>query len=295
MQAYSLPEDPFHLQMGWGTIMSCSYSNGLKSCNHHRVCLFVCLFVSSLSFPSPVSYSLNVTFASYSHGAKKLVGQKTHLWRWLVEQKWAYPILFTLISSLLSPLSTFLLFVPFLPSPFPNIQNLQRPPISLHSTMSNKPSAKAIARLNATTLFPEIKKGTPIVHSHTRKLAVKWHKGGHSTNQVYFACFFFLRTSYRNREEPFALRYPRLLHLQCHEEGRPYDRMVILLEPCLVAIVLSSPCKEQNSRLFQWIVFLCYNMVPWQAIVGRQKSSWTGTKIILVTRGNYTGIRKRTV
>ncbi|KAG9071171.1 hypothetical protein KI688_008716 [Linnemannia hyalina] len=28
--------------------------------------------------------------------------------------------------------------------------------------MSNKPSAKAIARLNATTLFPEIKKGTLI-------------------------------------------------------------------------------------------------------------------------------------
>lgn len=28
-----------------------------------------------------------------------------------------------------------------------------------HRTMSNKPSAKAIARLNATTLFPEIKKG----------------------------------------------------------------------------------------------------------------------------------------
>lgn len=27
-------------------------------------------------------------------------------------------------------------------------------------TMSNKPSAKAVARLNATTLFPEIKKGT---------------------------------------------------------------------------------------------------------------------------------------
>lgn len=80
-----------------------------KSCNH-RVCLFVvCLFVvssslPSLPFPSPVPYSLDVTFASYSHGAKKLVGQKSNLgggW----SSKWDTPILSTLISSF--PLFTF--------------------------------------------------------------------------------------------------------------------------------------------------------------------------------------------
>lgn len=186
--------------------MSRSYSNGLKSC------LFVCFFVVSypslpFPFPSPVPYSLNVTFASFSHGAKKLVGQKRNLgggW----SSKWAYPILSTLISSFLSSLSTFLFFVSFPPSfPF-NTQNLQPPPTSLHSTMSNKPSAKAIARLNATTLFPEIKKGTLMFHSHTRNWLSNGTKADTQLTRAIFLVSFYhgLHLEIEKNPSLFAIR-----------------------------------------------------------------------------------------
>lgn len=73
----------------------------------------------------------------------------------------------------------------------------QLPPASLtlsHSsttTMSNKPSAKAIARLNATTLFPEIKKGS----AFDEVLFISQLRSSKTTVHLLFIFVFYFRQS----------------------------------------------------------------------------------------------------